>query len=89
MAGVKLPNGKSVAEAQMRVVKGFAEPGRLYDPDDQIVCVAHNEILRLAIAGAIHQILDDFHRLTIDPASMSIMDWRQEYQKLRLLNYSP
>ena len=68
---------------------GLNELAAKYSDDDQIVCVSHGEIIRLALANFLHIPLDDYMRLTINPASISTLVWKKEFQILTLLNYVP
>lgn len=86
---VSFPNGESVEEVQIRVSQGLESISQLFDREDKIVCVAHSEVLRLAICWVLGLPLDNFHRLTIDPASISIIEITPERKKLRLLNLQP
>lgn len=86
---VAFPNGDSVAETQTRVAEGLQKLALQYEKEDKIVCVAHSEVLRLAIAHVLDLPLDSLHRLTLDTASVSLVEWTPELKKLRLLNYSP
>jgi len=88
-AGVKFPHGESVEEVAARVADGLDNLADQFGKEDRIVCVAHCDVLRLAICRAIHLPLDHFHSLTIDPASVSLLEWSKERKKLRLLNFQP
>jgi probable phosphoglycerate mutase len=86
-ADVEFPNGESVRGVQERVAEGLNNISKEFSPEDQVVCVAHSEVLRLAVTYVLHIPLDDFHRISIDPASVSKIEWTMERKKLRLLNY--
>jgi len=88
-AEVQFPNGESVLEAQERVVAGLDELSKRYSVEDQVVCVAHCDVLRLAVAHVINLPVDNFHNLTIDPASITKVEWTSERKKLHALNYIP
>lgn len=88
-AEVVFPGGESVNEAQNRVVAGLDALAAQFAKEDRVVCVGHCEILRLAVCHAIHLSPDHFHNLTIDPASVSLLEWSNERKKLRLLNLQP
>ena len=88
-AEVNFPNGESVPEVQIRVAKGLELISEQHTKEDQILCVAHSEVLRLAVCWVLDLTLDNFHRLTIDPASVSIIEITPERKKLRLLNFQP
>lgn len=86
---VRFPAGESVQEAQRRVVQGLDDLALTHAGAEEIVCIAHCEILRLALAHALVMPLDAFMRLTIDTASVSKVDWDSVQQRVHLLNYSP
>jgi broad specificity phosphatase PhoE len=86
---VRFPAGESVQEAQRRVVQGVDDLVRTHTGTEEIVCVAHCEILRLALAHALAMPLDAFMRLTIDTASVSKIEWDPAQQRVHFLNYIP
>jgi|WetSurMetagenome_2_1015567.scaffolds.fasta_scaffold593724_1 broad specificity phosphatase PhoE len=86
---VRFPNGESVVETQQRVGVGLDHICRNFAPEDQLVFTAHCEVLRLAVAYALNLPLDDFLKLTIDPASISKLEWSDQKKKLLLLNFVP
>ena len=88
-ADVYFPNGESVAEVRNRVAKGLELLSQQYAKEDQIICVAHSEVLRLAVCWVLDLPLDNFHRLTIDPACVSKIEITPERKRLRLLNFQP
>ena len=88
-AGIRFPHGESTAEARQRMAAGLDSLSQKYEPEQSIVCVAHCEVLRLAICHAIQLPMEYLHRLTIDPASISLVEWTAERKSLRMLNYSP
>lgn len=88
-AGVRFPHGESVAETRQRVAAGLDSLSQRYGADASIVCVAHCEVLRLAVCQAIQLPDEHLHRLTIDPAAISLIEWTAERKSLRLLNFSP
>jgi broad specificity phosphatase PhoE len=88
-AAVMFPKGESIRAAQQRVVEGLNELSTKFSTEDEVVCFSHCEILRLAVAYALHIPLDDYMRLTIAPASISSLVWQKDMQTLTLLNYVP
>lgn len=86
---VSFPNGESVVEVQTRVSDGLDWIADQYSEKDEIVCVAHSDVLRLAVSRALDLPLDNFHRLSISPASISKLEWTAERKRLRLLNFQP
>lgn len=88
-ADVSFPNGESVLEVQKRVSEGLDWIAEQYTENDEIVCVAHSDVLRLAISRALDLPLDNFHRLSISPASVSKLEWTSDRKRLRSLNFRP
>jgi probable phosphoglycerate mutase len=66
------PRGESMAELQRRVVDRLHEICDA-DPNGQRVLVSHAEPIRAAVLHAGGLALDDFHRIEIPPASVSII----------------
>ena len=88
-AGVKFPHGESVSETRQRVAAGLDALSQKYGSNESIVCVAHCEVLRLAVCEAIQLPDDHLHRLTIEPASISLVECTVDRKTRRMLNYSP
>jgi probable phosphoglycerate mutase len=85
----KFPGGESVIDAQTRISTGLDWISQHHDEDDLVVCFAHCEILLLAVCSCLMLSPDYMLRLTIDPASISLIDWSKEQKKLLFLNYQP
>jgi probable phosphoglycerate mutase len=83
----RFPDGESFAEAQGRVVAEI-EALRQQHPGSRsaIACISHSDTLKLALAYYIGMPLDLFQRLTIEPASVSILRISDGYVHLLLLN---
>ncbi len=76
----QFPSGESFPQIQARVV---AELERLIQPNGSdaervIAAVAHGDIIRLALAHYLAIGLDDFQRLYVSPASLSIVRFPKE-----------
>ncbi len=69
----RFPSGESFTEAQERVANGLSALSEKYGKDDLIVCVAHSDVIRLAAAHFLRLSLDDFQRLRISTASVTVM----------------
>jgi probable phosphoglycerate mutase len=87
-ASVEFPNGESVQAAQNRIVDGLNDLSSRFSSSDPVVCFSHCEILRLAVAFALKIPLDEYMRLTIDPASISLLEWTTNHQVVSILNLS-
>jgi len=69
----RFPNGESFAEAQARVAEGLNILSEKHGKDDLIACVAHSDVIRLAVAHFLRLSLDDFQRVRISTASLTTM----------------
>jgi probable phosphoglycerate mutase len=80
----RFPQGESFIEAQARVV-GELESLRAAHKG-AIACVSHADPIKLAIAHYLGLPLDQFQRLTIEPASVSLLDVEHHSARLIRLN---
>lgn len=87
--GVIFPNGDSVAEIQERAAAGLASLAAQFDEKEEIVCVAHGEVILLTIANFIGLPLDETHHLAMDTACITRLEWFGEHKRLRFHNYRP
>jgi probable phosphomutase (TIGR03848 family) len=69
----QFPNGESFKQAQERVAKSLLAVSEKHSKSDQVACVAHSDVIRLAIAHFLGLSLDDFQRLRISTASLTVM----------------
>lgn len=86
---VEFPGGETVISAQARISNGLDWISRQHGEGDPVVCFAHCEILLLAVCACLKLSPDSMHRLTIDPANISLVEWSKEQKKLLFLNYQP
>jgi len=86
-SNITFPNGDNVGDVQKRVAAGLDALSQEHAPEEEIVCVAHGEVLLLTIAHAIGLPMGELHHLSIDTASVTKVEWTVERKKLRLLNY--
>lgn len=83
----RFPGGESFPEAQARVVAEvesirLAHPG----PRAAVACVSHADAIKLAIAHYLGLHLDLFQRLSVDPASISVLSIGASAARLIRLN---
>lgn len=69
----RFPDGESFAEAQTRVVAGLVALSEKYEEKDLVICVAHSDVIRLAVAHFLGMSLDNFQRVRISPASVTVL----------------
>jgi probable phosphoglycerate mutase len=80
---VRFPNGESFLEMQGRAlesVKSLAIPGA------EILVCSHGDVIKAIVAGLVGLHLDNFQRLTIDPASITVIDLFADSAQIRLMN---
>lgn len=84
---IRFPEGETFVEAQTRVVREIEELRAKHSGvKDAIVCVAHADVIKLAIAYYIGLPLDLFQRLAVAPASISVLVFHASTVKLVRLN---
>ena len=71
---VRFPNGESFQEMQARIKKGLNELAKKHKKG-RILVVSHGDPIKVVIASALGMNLDDFQKLVVDPASLTIIDW--------------
>jgi len=81
----RLPGGESFAEVQGRVVEAL-ETLCARHPKAAIACFSHADPIKLAIAFYLGLPLDSFQRLSISPASISLLAIGSDHARLLLLN---
>lgn len=80
---VRFPNGESFLEMQGRAlesVKSLAIPG------SNILVCSHGDVIKAIISGLLGLHLDNFQRLTIDPASITVVDLFADSAQIRTVN---
>lgn len=84
---VTFPGGESLSAMQERAMKalqrGLDKRGR-----GHVILVSHGDVLKSIIASALSMHLDEFQRIVIDPASVSILDYSSSKPRLILMNDS-
>jgi probable phosphoglycerate mutase len=83
----RFPEGESFPEAQARIVSELETLRAQYGtPKAVIACIFHSDPIKLALAHYIGLPLDLFQRLTISPASISILQVHGAHVRLVGLN---
>ncbi len=80
----RFPQGESFVEAQARVVGELESLRRAHKK--AIACVSHADPIKLAIAHYLGLPLDQFQRLAIEPASVSLLEVHDRSASLIRLN---
>ncbi len=82
---VRFPGGESFLDVQGRVV-GELENLRRLHPGETVACVSHADVIRVAVAFYLGLPLDLFHRLTVSPASITVLRVEDDGVRLVCLN---
>lgn len=82
---VRFPGGEAMREAQLRAVEGI-ESVVLDHPRQTVAIVSHSDIIKMIVAHYLGLHLDLFQRITIAPASLTILQLRSGAAQLELLN---
>jgi len=69
----RFPQGESFFDAQQRVVEGLLSLSENFSEKDMLVCAAHSDVIRLAVAHFLGLPLDNFQRIRILPASVTLL----------------
>ena len=84
---VFFPDGEGLSNMQARAVDsmyaGISSPGT-----GALVLVSHGDVIKALVASNLGMRLDDFQRIIIDPASITVFDFSSKTPRLLLLNDS-
>lgn len=84
---VTFPEGEGLLAMQERSMRSvhaaISQRGK-----GHVLLVSHGDVLKSIVASALNMHLDEFQRIVIDPASISILDFSKEKTRVLLLNDS-
>lgn len=83
----RFPGGESFAETQHRICREIEAICAEHGPKDLIACVTHADPIKLAAAYYLGLPLDNFQRLAVAPASMTVLSIGETSSQLINLNY--
>ena len=86
-ADFRFPMGESFAEAQQRMAACLTHIGEIYQKDDLVVCVGHSDMIRLSVAHFLGIPLNDFQRLRIETASVTVLYLSEEKANFGAINH--
>ncbi len=84
---MRFPGGESYVEVQERLVKAVEEIKGRSDKHDLVACFSHSDSIRLLITYYLSMPLDEFHRLNIDTASISLLHLGEGRPGLLFMNF--
>lgn len=79
------PGGEGIAHMQSRAMSVVHELAKLSTSKTAVI-VSHGDVIKSILASALGTHLDDFQRIVIDPASVSILDFSEIKPRVLLLN---
>jgi len=85
---VTFPAGESFVTAQQRIVASLEEIASAMEENDTAVCFSHCDPIKLALAYFLNMALDDFQRISIEPASLSLVILGKGIPRLGSINQS-
>ncbi len=81
------PLGEGLAQMQERAMRSVYESLNAKDKG-AVILVSHGDVIKSIIASILGMHLDNFQRIVIDPASISVIDFSSSIPRLLLLNDS-
>jgi probable phosphoglycerate mutase len=79
------PGGEGIAAMQSRAMKSVHEVASLSD-SKVAVFVSHGDVIKSIVASALGMHLDEFQRIIIDPASVSVIEYHSVKPRILLVN---
>jgi probable phosphoglycerate mutase len=71
-SAVTFPEGEGLAQMQVRAMKSVHD---FFASDlDLTIMVSHGDVIKAIVASSLGMHLDDFQRIVIDPASITILE---------------
>lgn len=86
--GFCFPGGETFNEAQSRIVQALLKLSQNYAEKELVLCVSHCDVIRLAVAAFLQMGLNDFQRLNIDTASVTVLNLAEERVSFGPINTS-
>jgi probable phosphoglycerate mutase len=85
-SAVTFPEGESLAQMQVRAMKTVHD---FFETDLELtIMVSHGDVIKAIVASSLGMHLDDFQRIVIDPASITILESNGGAIRLTRLNDS-
>ncbi len=84
---VTFPEGESMLGMQTRALRAIENSLKIKG-DGNVVLVSHGDVIKSILAHSLAMDLDNFQRIVIDPASVSVLDFSHTTPRILLLNDS-
>lgn len=82
------PGGETIRQVQRRAMGGL-DHLRGRHPTGTVLVASHGDVIKAVIAGVLGVSLDDLERFEIAPASISIVEAEEGWQRVKLVNWAP
>jgi probable phosphomutase (TIGR03848 family) len=76
-SAVTFPGGESLRDTQSRAVAAVRDHNARFGPDATWLAVSHGDVIKAILADALGAHLDEFQRIVVDPASVSIVSYTE------------
>jgi probable phosphoglycerate mutase len=76
-SAVRFPGGEALAEAQHRAVTAVREWNHRLGPKATYLVCSHGDIIKSIVADALGLHLDQFQRIQVDPASLTVIRYTE------------
>jgi probable phosphoglycerate mutase len=83
------PGGESFLAAQQRVCNTLLELSSTLGEEETAACFSHCDIIRLAVAYFLNMPINDFRRVSAEPASITTLYLGKDHPRLVNLNLPP
>jgi probable phosphomutase (TIGR03848 family) len=74
-SAAQFPGGEAIRETQARAVAAIREHNVRLGDDVTWVAVSHGDVIKAILADALGMHLDEFQRIVVDPASVSVVSY--------------
>ncbi len=85
-AEARFPEGESLLEAQQRALAEVEALVAAHEEKDVLAVFTHADIIRLCLVHYLNMDLNDFQRLSIAPASVSVVQLPKDQKKPRVIH---
>ncbi|MHB8132902.1 MAG: histidine phosphatase family protein [Anaerolineaceae bacterium] len=83
---MRFPGGESFVEAQIRLSQAVESIYTNHSKDEIILCFSHSDSIRLIVAFYLGIPINQFHKISIDTASISVLVFMDGLVKLPYIN---
>lgn len=85
----RFPGGESLSECQARLVAEIEALRGMHANQDMVACFLHADPIKQIVGFYIGLPPDNFQRLSVSPASLTILHIAEDHARLLALNYDP